>query len=153
MYYKSEIAQELVERIKLVTKANGYSQDIKTVSFDKIRLNIADFQDYELPAVQVIDLSKLFSHVQSRSKSSWVLAIQICMRTTEQIGVVDQKSMWDLQEDLIRAIFQNPNFGLSYVLHAKLIDEATDLHLQPPNYVGTIGLEILYHEPITRQDC
>lgn len=151
--YKSQIAQKLVERIELVTIANGYTQDIKTVSFDKIKLNIADYNDTDLPAVQIIDQSKVFKHVRSTSESSWFVVIELCMRSTQELGVVDQQNMWDLQEDVMRSIMADPTLGLSFMFHVKLIDSVTDLHLQEPNYTATIGLEILYKEPITSDNC
>jgi len=153
MGFKSDISKKLVAAIESVTVLNGYSQDIKLVQFDKIRLNITDYQDFELPAVQIIDMSKLFNHEMSRSKSSWFLAIELCMRTTEQIGVVDQLSLWDLEEDIMRAIMEDPKLSLNYVLHCKMVDSITDLHLQAPNYVSTLGIEIMYYEPVTRQNC
>ena len=151
--FKRQIAEKLVERIQLVTKANGYSQDVVTVEFDKVKLNIQDYSDYELPAVQLVDLSKTYQHEMSRSKSTWFVAIEICMRTTEQIGEADQGALWTLQEDVMRSIMAQPQLGLSFVIHVRMIDEATDLHMIEPNYVGTIGLEILYYEPITRENC
>ena len=153
MGYKAQISEKIVAAIESVTIANGYSQDIKLVQFDKIRLNITDYQDFELPAVQIIDMSKLFNHEMSRSKSSWFLAIELCMRTTEQIGVVDQKALWDLEEDIMRSIMKTPKLGLNFVLHCKMVDSITDLHLQAPNYVSTLGIEIMYYEPITRDNC
>ena len=151
--FKSQIGQAMVAAIKNVTTANGYSQDVVTVAFDKIRVAISDYADYELPAVQVIDLSKGFEHQFSRSKSSWLVAVEIIMRSTETVGVVDQQALWDLQENVMREIMKDPKLGLDFVLHVKLLDEVTDLHLQSPNYIATIGLEILYYEPVTRDNC
>lgn len=148
MGYKSQIADALKAAILTVTEANGYTQTIRTVEFDKVRLNISDYQDYELPAVQIIDLSKLFNHEQSRSRSSWFLALEICLRTTETIGVVEQKTLWDLEEDIVRAVMKYPKLGLNFLQHVTLVDELTDLHLQAPNYTATIGLEIKFYEPI-----
>lgn len=151
--FKSQIAQKLVAAIQDVSIANGYSQDVQTVTFDKVKVNISDYADYHLPAVQVIDQSKLFKHEMSRSKSTWFLAVEICLRDTQAIGEVDQQALWDLQEDVMRAIMADPKLGLSFVQHVKLVDEVTDLHLQEPNYIAIIGLEILYYEPITRDNC
>jgi hypothetical protein len=150
---KSQMAQALKARINLVTIANGYTVDVKTVAFDKIKLNIQDYADYQLPAVQIIDLSKIFEQQMSRSKSTWTLAIELCMRTTEVLGVVDQESMWDFQENVVRAIMAEPQLGLSFVIQCRPIDEVTDLHLQEPNYTAIIGLEILYYQPVTRDNC
>ena len=151
--FKSQIASALVSRIQLVTVANGFTQDVATVAFDKVKVAISDYKDYELPAVQVIDLAKNFVHEHSRSKSSWFVAVEIILRTTDTLGVVDQQSLWDLQEDVMRSIMAEPKLGLAFVIHTKLLDEVTDLHLQEPHYIATIGLEILYYEPITRDNC
>jgi len=150
---KAQIAQAVVARIQTVTKANGYTQDIKTVRFDRVRLNLADYSDYELPAVQIIDATKLFKLEMSRSKSAWFLAIELVMRTTENIGVVDQQALWDLEENVMRAIMATPQLGLSFVVQMTPVDSATDLHLQEPNYIATLGLEITYYEPVTRDNC
>lgn len=151
--FKAEIAQKLVERIELVKKANGYSQDVVTANFDKVKINIADYDDWELPAVQVIDLTKTFQHEMSRSRSTWFVAIEVCLRTTEEIGVAEQGTLWTLQNDIMRSIMAKPQLDLDYLIHVRMIDEATDLHMLEPNYVGTIGLEIQYYEPITRDNC
>jgi len=151
--FKSQIAQKLIEKIGNVTIANGYSQDVKTVAFDKVKVNISDYADFELPAVQLIDQSKKYNHEFSRSKSEWRIALELCMRTTSTLGVVDQQTLWDLEEDIVRAIMEVPNLGLNFLQHVTLTDEITDLHLQEPNYIAIIGLEILYYEPITRDNC
>ncbi len=153
MGFKRQIADALVARIELVTTANLYTQDVKVVAFDKVKLNIADYANHELPAVQLIDLSALYEHQMSRSKTSWQIAVEICMRTTTALGVVEQGTLWDLQEDVVRSIMKVPNLGLNYVQHVKLLDALTDLHVLEPNYIATVGLEVLYYEPITRDNC
>jgi hypothetical protein len=153
MGLKADIAAALVARIELVTTANGYSQDLKTVTFDKVKINILDYDDYELPAVQLIDLSALYSHEMSRSKTSWSIALEICMRTTQNLGTVSQVDLWNLQEDVVRAIMAEPNLGVTGVIHVRLLDAVTDLHMLEPNYIATVGLEVLYYEPITRDNC
>jgi hypothetical protein len=139
--FKAQIADALKTSIEAVTIANGYSHDVGIVSFDRIRLNIADYQDFELPAVQIIDLSTIPNHEMSRSRTQWFLALELCMRTTEELGIVDQQELWDFEE------------SVSYVTSATLIDGATDLHMLEPNYISTIGLQVEYYEPITRSAC
>lgn len=151
--YKSQIAAKLKTAIESVTVANGYSKTVKTVSFDRVKINIAEYQDFELPAVQIIDLSSTINHERSRSLTSWFLVVEICMRTTTGLGIIDQKALWDLQEDIVRAIMAKPKLDLNFVVHAKIIDEVTDLHLSDPNYIANIGIEIMYYEPITSTSC
>jgi hypothetical protein len=149
---KADIADAIKARIALVTIANGYSRDVKTVEFDKVKVNIQDYSDYQLPAVQIIDLSALYTHEMTRSKTSWALAVEICLRSTTS-GTVNQKDLWNLQEDVVRSIMAVPNPGIPTVQHVRLLDAVTDLHMLEPNYIATIGLEVLYYEPITRDNC
>jgi len=151
--FKSQIAQALKTRIELVTIANGYTLDVATVAYDKVRLNISDYANSELPAVQILDQEKKFKHEMSRSKSEWKFVLELCLRTTPSMGVVDQETLWDFEEDVVRSIMKVPNLGLPFLQHVKVIDSITDLHLQQPNYVAIIGIEILYYEPITRDNC
>jgi len=149
---KSLIAEKLKEKIENVTISNGYSRDVGVVRFDKVKLNIGDYLDFELPAVQIIDLSASIKHEMTRSQTSWFLTIEICMRSTVD-GIVDQKDLWDFQEEVVRAIMVDPKLGLPFVVNATVVDEVTDLHLLEPNYIANIGLEIVYYEPITRDNC
>ena len=151
--YKAQISQALQNRVELVSKANGYSQDIKTVTWEKVRLNIQDYEDRELPAVQIIGTLKNFNHEMSRSKSVWYPVLEVCLRTTQTIGIVDQGILFDLTEDVIRAVMAEPKLGLPWVVMTRLVDELSGLHLQEPNYIATIGLEVMYYEPITRDNC
>jgi len=151
--FKAQIADALKSRVEGVTIAGGYSHDIGVVSFDKVKINISDYQDFELPAVQIIDLSATVNHEMSRSRTQWFLAVEICMRTTEELGVVDQKELWDLEESVKRAIMEDPKLGLNYVTSVTLIDSVTDLHMLDPNYISTIGVQVEYYEPITRSAC
>lgn len=151
--YKTQIAAKIKQALQQVTVANGYSQDLKTITFDQIRLNISDYNDYEIPAVQIIDLSSNVNHEMTRSKTSWFLTLELCLRSTLNVGIVNQESLWDLQEDVIRAIMVNPKLGLNFIVSVNIIDSLTDLHLEQPNYIANIGLEVMYYEPITRLNC
>ena len=151
--YKTQIASKIKQSLQQVTVANGYSQDLRTITFDQIRLNISDYNDYEIPAIQIIDLSSNVNHEMTRSKTSWFLTLEICLRSTLTLGVINQEKLWDLQEDIIRAIMIDPRLGLNFVVSVKIIDSLTDLHFEQPNYIANIGLEIEYYEPITRLNC
>jgi len=157
MGLKSTIADALVGKIDNVTVANGFTQDLITVVFDKVRLNISDYKDSELPAVQVIDVNTIYQHSQGRAEVNWFVVLEICMRTTNKLGLIDQRSLWDLEEDVKRAVFADPKLGLGpsntvSIKHVKLVDAQTDLHLVAPNYIATIGLDIQYFEPLV-SDC
>lgn len=153
MGIKGQIADALELKIKDVTIANGYTVDVKSVSSEVIKLNIADYKDSELPAVQIIDAASVFKHENSRSFTTWTLGLELCMRSTLLLGEVNQRSLWDFAENVRRAIMKQPNLGIPFVLHTKLLSEITDLHLQQPNYTAIITIEVLFYEPVTRDGC
>lgn len=153
MGFKEEIADALEAAIATVTIANGYSIDIATVSSEVIKLNLSDYKDSELPAVQIIDGSQVFKHENTRSKSTWTMALELCLRSTLALGEVNQRTLWNFSEDVRRAVMKKPNLGLNYLQHVKLTAEVTDLHLQQPNYTAIISIEVLFYEPIVRDNC
>jgi len=153
MGFKQEITDALELKIKNVTQANGYSLDVQTVTSEVVKLNLGDYKDSELPAVQIIDASSVFKHEMSRSKTTWTLALELCLRSSLALGEVNQRTLWDFSEDVRRAVMKTPNLGLSYVQHVHLIAEITDLHLQQPNYTAIITIEVHFYEPVTRDGC
>ena len=153
MGFKEEIADALELAIKQVTIANGYSLDVQTVTSEVIKLNLADYKDSELPAAQIIVGSQVFKHKMSRSKSTWTMGLELCLRSTQVLGEVNQRTLWNFCENVRRAVMKTPNLGLNYVQHVRLTAEVTDLHLQQPNYTAIISIEVLFYEPIVRDNC
>ena len=146
---RQEIADKLKERIELVTTANGYTQDVKTVTYDDIRINIDEWKDWELPAVQIIDLAGIYNHEISRSRTIWNLGIECIMRSTAS-GQIGQTDLWNFMEDVTRSVMANPKLDLSYVQHVKLSDHQTDIHTVAPNHIGILGWQVWFYEPMTR---
>jgi len=150
---REQIATKLKERIELVTTANGYTQDVQTVTFNDIRINVDEWKDWELPAVQIIDLAGIYQHEMSRSRTIWNVAIEVVLRTTETLGQVGQVDLWNLMEDVTRSVMAVPKLDLSFVQHVKLSDHQTDIHIVPPNHIGILGWQVWFYEPITRENC
>jgi hypothetical protein len=137
---RSKIADALMARLALVT-------DLKYRAFDTVRLQASDFADYEIPAVQIIDLAELTTHEQRRGKKEWNLVIEVIIGPTEAEAVTQQK-LWDLMQLIEETIWEVPNLGLTDVIHAKLLTTSTDLHLMAPFYLGRIELSVLYYQPL-----
>jgi hypothetical protein len=117
---------------------------IKTRSFDKIRLLASDFQDFELPAAQVVDLGDAQTYQNFQKRRSWNLAIEIVIGPKPEDGV-NQAELWDLMEEVESALDAMPRLNLSFVIHLKLLGSSTDLHLMDPLYTGRIDLQIDYY--------
>lgn len=153
MGLRSQILEKVKLQIEDVTIANGYTVDVKTVTFENIKVNIHEYQDWELPAVQIIDTAGLYKHEFSRSLTNWNFVTELCMRTTEVLGTVNQLSLLNFMEDVVRAVMAKPKLDLSFVQHVKLFDHQTDIHSIAPNYIAIIGWTAMFYEPITRDNC
>jgi hypothetical protein len=140
---RSKIADALLARIALLT-------DIKYSAFDVVKLQASDFQEFELPAVQIIDLGEINTHEMRRGKKSWNLVIEVIVGDT-QLDETNQKELWDLMQAIEEHIFQDPKLGLSEVIQMNLVTSSTDMHLLKPFYLGRIEVMIDYYQPITGQ--
>lgn len=137
---RSKIADALMARLALIP-------EVKYRSFDTVRLQASDFADYEIPAVQIIDLAELTTHEMKRAKKDWNLVIEVIVGPTMTEGVT-QQGLWNLMQLVEQTIWAVPNFGLSEVIHAKLLTTSTDLHLMAPFYLGRIELSVMYYQPL-----
>lgn len=142
---RAKIAEGLVAAISTVPS-------VKSVSFDRIRLKMADFLDHELPGCQIVDVEDTVVIYETlRAKRSWLIDVELVMKTTEYL-VLQQADMWNLAYEVERAIMRNPQLGVVGVIHAKVQGLRTDLHLVEPFYFGVISVEVLYYQHLTG-DC
>jgi phage portal protein BeeE len=137
---RSQIADEILNRLALVT-------EYQYRHFDVVKLAASDFQDFELPAVQVIDLGEAVEHEQRRAKKFWQLAIEIIIGP-EMTETPDQKDLWDLMEHTERTLFAEPNLNIPGVIHMQLVSTSTDLHFMKPFYVGRLEIAVQYYQPL-----
>lgn len=137
---RTQIANALMARLNLITEFNYRS-------FDTVRLQNGDFQEFELPACQVVDLGNPNVHEMKRGKRTWNIAVEIIMGP-KSTDTPDQTDLWDLIEYTENTIFAVPNLGVAGVVHMLLLDSYTDLHLMQPYYLGRIELMIEYYQPL-----
>jgi len=133
----------------LLSKLDGVTE-LKLKSFDRVRLYCSDFQDHELPAVQIMDVEETIQHEMSRAKKSWTLGVEIIMKPNE-FGAVSQKDLWDLQYKVERALFADPNLSIPGVIHLHYQSSITDLHLLEPFYYCRMQLMCQYYEPLVSE--
>lgn len=137
---KSDIASAILERLNAVSS-------LKSKTFDTVKLAATDFQDHELPAVQMIDLSESVEHEQRRAKKTWQIALEVILKPNE-FGNKSQKDLWDLCYEVERALWQIPNLRLPGVIHLRYLGSQTDLHLLAPFYFARLDFEVIYYQPL-----
>jgi len=139
---RTDIATALAAKIATLTT-------VKTVNIDPIRLAASDFNEYQLPAVQIIDTQETNVHEMVRGRKTWNLGIEIIIGPTT-LTVPRQTDLWDLMESIEQKIFEDPKLGDPNVIHMKLIGSMTDLHLLSPLYIGKIDVQIDYYQALVR---
>lgn len=139
---RTQIAAEIVSVITAMT-------DYKWVSHETIKLLATDFQEFELPAAQVIDLGDDNIHERTRGKKTWNLTIEIVIGP--KTGYVPkQTDLWDLVEKTEQALFSDPKLGIPDVIHMRLLGSTTDLHILQPLYTARIDLQVDYYQSLVR---
>lgn len=141
---KSKIAKALV----------GVLEDMpifKYVAFDKIKLYTSDFKENELPAAQFIDVAESITHERTRVLRTWSVSLEIVHKSTEN-EYISQIDMWNIEYQVSRKIWINPNLGIPGVVHCRYTSNSTDLHLLEPFYLLRMDFDVLYYEHLT-QDC
>lgn len=123
---------------------------LKLKAFDKVRLAASDFQDHEIPACQLIDIGETIEHERGRAKKSWQIALELIMKPNE-FGTVDQEDLWDLQYDVERALWADPNLNIPGVIHLRYIGSQTDLHILDPYYLARLDFEVIYYEALVSE--
>ena len=137
---KPSIASAIITKLDTVAA-------LKLKVFDKVRIAAGDFQDHELPACQLIDVGETIEHERSRAKKTWQISLELIMKPNE-FGRISQQDLWDLQYDVERALWLNPNLGIAGVIHLRYIGSQTDLHLLDPYYFARLDFEVLYYEAL-----
>lgn len=138
--FRSTIAAAIEARLALIP-------ELKYVNFDDVKLAATDFADYQIPAVQLIDLGDANSHEMRRVQKLWSIAIEVIVGPTTA-ETPEQTDLWDLMELVERTLFAVPNLGIPGVIHMHLVTTTTDLHFMKPFYVGRIEIAVQYYQPL-----
>jgi len=138
---ETQIIDAIVSRIQTVP-------EIVTINSDRIVLATSDFQDHEIPAVQIWDLAQSIQHQRGRILVNWSISIEIILRSLES-GAASQRSLWDLRRKIQLALWEEPNLNLPGVVHMIYTSNITDLHLVEPNYIARLDLDVQFYDELT----
>lgn len=139
---RTQIAQNIISTIV----ASGL---YKYASYSVIKMLASDFSEYELPAVQFIDLGDDNIHERSRAKKTWNVTLELVIGPKTNY-VPKQEDLWDLIELTEQALFLDPKLNIPEVIHMKLLGSTTDLHTLQPLYTARIDIQIDYYQPLVR---
>ncbi len=140
---KSRISRALVAIMESIPA-------FRYVSFDRIKLYTSDFKESELPAAQFIDVTETITHERSRVLRTWSISLEVVNKATEN-EFINQEDMWNLEYQISRKIWENPNLGIPGVVHCRYTSNSTDLHLLEPFYMLRMDFDVLYYENLVRE--
>lgn len=141
---RTQIAQ------KIISVVNA-SLLFKYASYQVIKMLATDFSEYELPALQFIDLGDDNQHDRSRAKKTWNVTLEIVIGPIGSANYVPtQDDLWDLIEHTEQALFADPKLDIPEVIHMRLLGSSTDLHILKPLYTARIDLQIDYYQALVR---
>ena len=123
--------------------------ELNYLSFEDVKVAIDDFREFELPAVQLWDVSQDITHERGYEKTSWTIVLEIIMKSTTS-NVVKQKDLWALRHKIGLALWDEPNLGIPGVIHLRYKNNLTDLHLLQPFYTARMEFEVLFRRQLTR---
>lgn len=141
MAIETDIMDAIVARVATVP-------EIITINSDKIVLATSDFQDHEIPAVQIWDLAQVVEHQRGRILVNWALSLEIIIRSLET-GIASQRDLWELRRKIQLALWDQPNLGIPGVVHMIYTGNITDLHLLEPNYIARIDFDVQFYDDLT----
>lgn len=137
---RTTIALKLLERLDLVTS-------LKVKTFDRPKLMIQDFAEWELPGVQLIDGAETSVPEHLRAKKTWNIFIEVVIGPTDQYSP-KQSDLWDLMQEIEQRVFEAPKLNLGPVIALRLLGSSTDLALLAPLYSGRIEIAVDYYQPL-----
>lgn len=139
---RSQIMDAIIARVQLV-------MDVKTIGYDRIRLLEFDFDEWELPAVQILDGEETNIHEMKRGRKSWPLAVEVVIGPIQAAQYQPtQKDLWDIMEDIEKSVMQSPKLGLATVIQVKLFGSSTDQGVLRPYFSGRINFIVDYYQEL-----
>ncbi len=135
----------IVERL---TEVLSSIPAVKHVHNKRVRVNIEDWHDYELPAIQIYDAGDSAKHDRDYLTVDWLLNLELILKTTQR-GVVDQTTLYDFRKSVIRSIWNSRKLGLSQISSIEYRKNQTGLHVLEPYYWSTLQIMIRYREKIS----
>lgn len=141
---KSRIAREILGRLALVP-------GLRTYAFDDVKLLAHDFNDLQIPAVQLIDIAETVEHEHVRALKTWRLMLELVLKEDEH-GQVSQEDLWNFTLKIERILWAVPNLGIPGVLQLTYLGNSTDLHRIKPYYLSKLDFDVVYYEDLVA-DC
>lgn len=140
MSIESAIVDAIVAKVAAVP-------GITTVAFDEVKISFDDFQETELPAVQIWDNGQIIKHENRRVRVDWAMSLELIMKS-DIAGVVIQKDLFEKRREIQLTLFARPNLDIPGVIHMVYVGNISDLHFLKPYYIARLDIIVQYYDEL-----
>lgn len=127
---------------------------LRKVEYERVRATLSDFQNHEIPGVQIYDLSENYTHSQQRVKTEWTIVVEY-YQSANPDGSHDQGLLMDRKFEIERKIGDNIKLNITSVpddgriFHVKYVSSQTNLFLVNGMSLAQMQFAILFEKPFT----
>jgi hypothetical protein len=120
-----------------------------TVAWERIRLTVSDFSEFEIPVVQMYVLRIDSAHQVQTLESTMSVVVEIVLKQSFDQSI-NARDIWEKVNDVKNVIGTNANLDVPGVFHCRMVSRETDLYSISPYYYGRLEFEVIFKEPYTR---
>ena len=127
---------------------------LRKVEYERVRATLAEFQNHEIPGVQIYDLSENYTHSQQRVRTDWNIVVEYYQKANPD-GSHDQGLLMDRKFEIERKIGDNIKLNITSVpddgriFHVKYVSSQTNLFLVNGMSIAQMQFAILFEKPFT----
>jgi hypothetical protein len=141
---RTQIGDNLAAQILAAIPTLNYCK-----SGERPKIIAGDFNEYELPAVQIIGGADSNTHEKSRGRKMWNILVEVVIGPIAATDYLPtQRDLWDLMELIEQAIMSQPRLGIASVIHVHLLGSEPDLALLTPLFSGRIEIAVEYYQSL-----
>jgi len=122
------------------------------VEYERIRINLADFQPHEMPGVQIYDIGQSYQHQQTRLKTEWQIIVEYFQKANPD-GSHNAGELYDRKFDIELKIGENVKLGIPAVnaegsmIEMQYVASETNLFLVNGISVAQMNFKALFLKP------
>ncbi len=122
------------------------------VEFERIRLNLADFQPHEIPGVQIFDNGEVYTHQRVRVETQWDIIVEY-FQVANPDGSHNAGLLYDRKFEIERKIGDNLKLRIPAVMEdgsmieVQYIASATNLFMVNGMSVAQLNFRALFNKP------
>jgi len=125
---------------------------LKYVEYERIRLNLADFEPHEMPGVQIYDNGEVYTHQRVLLDTSWDIIVEY-FQSANPDGSHNAGLLYDMKFEIERKLGENIKLRIPAVnaegsmIELQYIASATNLFMVNGISVAQLNFRALFLKP------